>query len=62
VGYDPSAASFAAEITQRTRKDARIIEGAKSTFDVPVDDRLIFSKQGNARLPERDEIVSAPAV
>jgi hypothetical protein len=34
-------------------------EGAKSQYDVLVDDRLVFSKQHEGRWPELGEILAA---
>ena len=42
--------------------DATALEGAKSQFDVVVEDRLAFSKQREGRFPEEDEIFAVVAV
>jgi Rdx family len=42
-----------------TAHTAEMQEGAKSQFDVLVDDRLVFSKQEAGRWPELAEILSA---
>ena len=36
---------------------ASITEGAQSQFDVLADGELVFSKQGEGRFPEDDEIL-----
>ena len=38
---------------------ASISEGANSQFDVVADGELVFSKQGEGRFPEEDEILAA---
>jgi predicted Rdx family selenoprotein len=38
--------------------DAEAYEGAKSQFDVVVDDDVVFSKQREGRFPEADEILA----
>jgi hypothetical protein len=42
-----------------TAHTAEMEEGAKSQFDVLVDDRLVFSKQQAGRWPELAEILTA---
>jgi hypothetical protein len=42
-----------------TPHTAEMQEGAKSQFDVLVDDRLVFSKQREGRFPELAEILQA---
>jgi predicted Rdx family selenoprotein len=42
-----------------TAHTAEMQEGAKSQFDVLVDDRLVFSKQREGRFPELAEVLAA---
>jgi predicted Rdx family selenoprotein len=42
-----------------TAHTAEMKEGAKSQFDVFVDDELIFSKQRQGRFPELPEVLAA---
>ena len=42
-----------------TGHSAEMVEGAKSQFDVVVDDRLAFSKQQAGRWPELAEVLAA---
>jgi predicted Rdx family selenoprotein len=42
-----------------TGHTAEMEEGAKSQFDVLVDDELVFSKQNQGRFPELPEILNA---
>ena len=41
-----------------TVHSAEMAEGAKSQFDVLVDDELVFSKQREGRYPELSDILS----
>ena len=38
--------------------EATAMPGGKGQFDVFVDERLVFSKQGEGRFPENDEILA----
>ena len=42
---------------QSAGHDARVLEGAKSQFDVLAAGELVFSKQREGRFPEEDEVV-----
>jgi len=42
-----------------TAHSAEMHEGAKSQFDVFVDDELVFSKQRDGRYPELTDILAA---
>ena len=42
-----------------TAHTAEMQEGAKSQFDVMIDDRLVFSKERERRFPELAEILTA---
>jgi predicted Rdx family selenoprotein len=38
---------------------ASIVEGANGQFDVLADGALVFSKQGEGRFPDEDEVLAA---
>jgi predicted Rdx family selenoprotein len=42
-----------------TEHTAEMVAGAKSQFDVEVDEQLVFSKQREGRWPELAEILAA---
>ena len=56
-GYYKRAAGLAAELSELPGVSATATPGARSQFDVVVDDAVVFSKQIKGRFPEEGEIM-----
>ncbi len=53
------AAGLAAKISDELGLEATLVKGVAGVFDVMVDDTVIFSKTGERRFPQDNEIIDA---
>ena len=56
-GYRAKAASLAGELTKQFQiKDVEMVPSSGGTFDVRMNDKLVFSKHEEGRFPEPGEV------